>query len=429
MKKKKLIIITGSIIAIIMIMITIYIKTDILKTKEQLFWKYLYTEVNNIIKTINNNKMKKYDNEFQKSSYIKEGNILLDSKLDIIKPVEICITEKGNNKVDNTNTDVILKYDNDTIIKSSIIKDNNYYLIQNDNIDEEYICFENNNLKQLALNIGIENVEFIPNQIKNINYNELLTISLKEKIHIIRRYIPLYRKYIKEQNYSKIKFIEPKTNTEMIAYKLDVSKGELKELTLDILNNLKDDDVTLKLISDKCKIIDNSSRYSNIDSIKLEINKLIEFINRQEADDEKFISIIIYKKDNQVIKMEVSIKDNRTIGITLDKDNNKIMINQYNVKNSKMKFDTINEMIISIINNITEISYSRKVENDKSNNVELSIICSMGIDEFELKCNFSESNETDIGDIIKKENVEFKELNVENEELCKIISEKIMSIF
>lgn len=429
MKKKKLIIITGSIIAIIMIMITIYIKTDILKTKEQLFWKYLYTEVNNITKTINNNKMKKYDNEFQKSSYIKEGNILLDSKLDIIKPVEICITEKGNNKVDNTNTDVILKYDNDTIIKSSIIKDNNYYLIQNDNIDEEYICFENNNLKQLALNIGIENVEFIPNQIKNINYNELLTISLKEKIHIIRRYIPLYRKYIKEQNYSKIKFIEPKTNTEMIAYKLDVSKGELKELTLDILNNLKDDDVTLKLISDKCKIIDNSSRYSNIDSIKLEINKLIEFINRQEADDEKFISIIIYKKDNQVIKMEVSIKDNRTIGITLDKDNNKIMINQYNVKNSKMKFDTINEMIISIINNITEISYSRKVENDKSNNVELSIICSMGIDEFELKCNFSESNETDIGDIIKKENVEFKELNVENEELCKIISEKIMSIF
>ena len=68
------------------------------KTKEQLFWKYFLKEKDEIVSCISNDNVKNYNNSLKESSYIKEGTISINSKLDVIKPIEVSILKKGNNK-------------------------------------------------------------------------------------------------------------------------------------------------------------------------------------------------------------------------------------------------------------------------------------------------------------------------------------------
>ena len=231
MKNKKIIIICSILIFIISIII-IYIKTDFLKTKEQLFWKYMWKEKDEIAYILSNNTTEKYSEEFEKSSYIKEGNISITSKNHFVKPIKIQINEKGNNQKENINTDISITYNKKNIGNISIIKDDNYYLLKSEEIDDKYIGFENDNLKQLAKKLGIENVDFIPNKIKEIDYYELFSMTDKEKRHIISKYMPIFRQYVKNKNYDKEKNVELKEeNCEVDKYILNISESIITHLS------------------------------------------------------------------------------------------------------------------------------------------------------------------------------------------------------
>ena len=65
-----------SVFIIVIGLVILYIKTDLFKTKEQLFWKYLLIEKDEIASVISDKDMERYSNELKKSTYIKEGNIL-----------------------------------------------------------------------------------------------------------------------------------------------------------------------------------------------------------------------------------------------------------------------------------------------------------------------------------------------------------------
>ena len=98
MKKNKALIGLLYTIVLISLIIIVYVFTDMFKTKEQLFWKYFLKEKDEIVSYISNDNVKNYNNSLKESSYIKEGTISINSKLDVIKPIEVSILKKGNNK-------------------------------------------------------------------------------------------------------------------------------------------------------------------------------------------------------------------------------------------------------------------------------------------------------------------------------------------
>lgn len=419
MNKKRIIIFCGFIIVVVALVI-LYINTDFLKTKEQLFWKYFGVKKDEIAVILSNNEIKKYDTNLKNSSYIKEGSILVTSEHGFIGNVNAKILECGNKKEECKNTSIDVTYNNKNILNAQIIKDENFYFLKTNSDDSKYLAFENSNLKQLAKKNGIQNVELIPDSIKEIDFFELFSLSEEELKHISQKYIPICREHVENSDYIK------NENNDMTVYELQLSKKQLKNLAISILDELYNDEYSLKIISNKARIIDEKSDYCDIQKVKAKISEIKQFIKRQNDDNEKFLSIIIYRRKNDVEKIELVLKDERTISI--ENADNKIIIKQYDIKNRKIEIDNISHIIETIINSITEITYEKNIANNQTCNVDINIKCNLGIDSIKLKYSYKEEIKTDIENLVRKSDIDYIELTNSDKNVYEMIVENLDKI-
>nr|MCR5147290.1 hypothetical protein [Clostridia bacterium] len=231
MKKNKIVLISSFIIiGIITVLIILYIKTDFLKTKEQLFWKYFGQKTDEIVNIVSNDEMKEYNSRLKESTYIKEGNISIKSEHNFIGSINAKILEAGDKNSDSKNIAIDISYKDKKISDAYIIKDENYYLIRSNLLDSRYVGFENTDLKQKAKQVGIKNVDLIPDSINDIDFFELFSSSKEETKHISDKYVSICRKYVKNKDYSKKKDIDG-----IEIYELQVSRNQLKNLSIAIL--------------------------------------------------------------------------------------------------------------------------------------------------------------------------------------------------
>ncbi len=425
LKNRKIIkigIIIITITAIIAI-ITAYINTDFLKTKEQLFWKYFILEKDKIVTVFSNKEIQEFNQNLKISSYIKEGNFSITSKYNLIKPINVDISEKGDNQQKIKNTDINLKYNDKDIGNINIIKDDNYILIKNDKTKLGYIGFKNENLKQLAKKLGLANTEFIPNKIQEIDFFELLSLSDDEGKYILKKYVPICRKYVKNKDYNIEKNVGGK---EEKLYKVQVSNEQLKNIMINILEELENDEITLEIISNKIKVMDNENEYTSIDKIKSKINEFKEKIEQLKTTDENFLSIIIYKNANNVEKMEIIVEDGRNISIEIINEN-KILIKQSNNLNDKqIDLKNFKGILTTLINTVDEVTYEKKIINGKEKTVDINVICNVGLETINLKYNYVKKIENNVEDYVKMNEVNYTELEKVNIEMLKLLVEKIL---
>ena len=425
LKNRKIIkigIIIITITAIIAI-ITAYINTDFLKTKEQLFWKYFILEKDRIVTVFSNKEIQEFNQNLKIFSYIKEGNFSITSKYNLIKPINVDISEKGDNQQKIKNTDINLKYNDKDIGNTNIIKDDNYILIKNDKTKLGYIGFKNENLKQLAKKLGLANTEFIPNKIQEIDFFELLSLSDDEGKYILKKYVPICRKYVKNKDYNIEKNVEGK---EEKLYKVQVSNEQLKNIMINILEELENDEITLEIISNKIKVMDSENEYTSIDKIKSKINEFKEKIEQLKTTDKNFLSIIIYKNANNVEKMEIIVEDGRNISIEMINEN-KILIKQSNNLNDKqIDLKNFKGILTTLINTVDEVTYEKKIINGKEKTVDINVICNVGFETINLKYNYVEKIENNVEDYIKMNEVNYTELEKVNIEMLKLLVEKIL---
>ena len=424
-KKKNFLIYSIILLIILSIFVVLYLKTDLFKTKEQLFWKYFLKEKDEIVSIVSNDETKKYNKTIKKSSYIKEGDISVESKRNIIKPINVKITEKGNNVEKCRNIFVGLKYDNKDINETTIIEDNDYFYIKNDLINENYIGIENNNLKEAAKRIGIANTDFIPNKIKDIDYFELLSLSEEDTSYILKKCIPICRKYVKNKHYIKEENVKLE-NEKVTKYEVQVTEKQFNDLLIGVLSELKEDDKTLNIIGRKIQIIDEANKYCDINNIKNVIDGWIDYLEDRNVDEEIFLSIIIYKNKNDVVKTEFVLNNDRTISI--QNDNNRIIIKQYDIKDNEPNLKSIKGIIKTALNTIYEITYEKQVENNEINRVNLNVKCNLGIEQLNINYNYVEQIKNNVEGIIRKDDIEYIDLNIITNNSFKNIVEKVLSL-
>lgn len=426
MKKRKTRILTALSI-LVLILLIIYLKTDLLKTKEQLFWKYMIQN-KRIIEAVNNESTKQYNQNLKESTYITQTQISVNTKKKIINPFLLYIEEKGNNQEQYSNTKVTFSINDEEKDIAYLIKDENYFLLNSNIFSNTFVGFENKNLKQLAYELGIKDTRYIPNEIKQIDYQKLFTINKEEQNHILKKYIPIFRKHIKNSNYIK----NEKSNRNK-TIEIQVSYNELNELLIDILENVYEDEQTLKLISNKFEIINSQSEYVDINKLKEKIDELVKNMKAQNYTDEKFLSIIIYIKEGNVINTEIVIKDNRTISIEYCEENNVITIKQYNVKNKELDLNSVSGMITFIFDSISEISYCRCIESNNISKVDVNIVINCLVDEIVVNYSSTQKMVNNINNIERKDEIEFidlKELmnNVKKENIFNNINNLINEV-
>ena len=395
-KRKKIIICILSVLIIAVCFAIIYCFTDLFKTKEQLFLKYILKQKDEIVCVLSNKEIKQFNIEEKNSSYIKEGNITVNTQLELLKPIDIKIS---------------VVYDNEELADATIIKDDEYYLVKSDLLGDKYIGVENNNLKELAKELGIQNTDYIPNKVNEVDYTELFEFTDDEILHILTKYIPVYRKHVKNNDYIKRKNVKiDKNNDKVTSIEVRLSEKQTNEIIIDLLKTLYEDDYTIDIINRKIKIINPESKYASNEMIKEKISELIEYFSNKDVKDEKFLSIIIYKKSNNVIKTEIIFKNDRTFSIERIDKENKLVIKQYGVKDKKIDISSFDGIVKTVINSLGEITYKKNIVDAKTSKVEMSIIFNVGIEKVNINYNYVEKIEDNVDGLIYQKDIDYIEL-------------------
>ena len=83
----------------------------------------------------------------------------------------------------------------------NIIKNADIYAVQSDMLNDKYIAVENNNLKELAQKLGMDE-ENIPDRIEQVNAYDLLYVSKEDRKEISNKYKEVINDKINKNNYT-----------------------------------------------------------------------------------------------------------------------------------------------------------------------------------------------------------------------------------
>ena len=205
------------------------------------------------------------------------------------------------------------------------LNNQDFYGILFKDVVNQYIVFENNNLKEFASKMGVEDTSEIPNKIEIpeiINYEDLLIIdsnedkivssdlqytdalyTSKEANTIINKYLNIAMEEIAEDNYSKIKKQDISLGDETVeadGYQVKLKVKDVQKILTKVLENARDDEQIYNLL--------------NVEDITFEdyqtaIDELLLGLSEEIPSEEniEFITISVYKQGKETVKLSLKL--------------------------------------------------------------------------------------------------------------------------
>lgn len=393
-KKRRMVIgltILFLLIIILAILLTLYFTTDMFKSNKTLFEKYLLqgmAQISNLDDETHMNELNQLL-ENNKEQNVLKGNITYEEngqKDNVINNINLEITGQTDKKENYNYQDISLTDENEqTLYKAEYINDNNIYGLRLEGIkqfvstDLEKSTDENNKAK-------------IWEDLKNINIEDYLGFSEEEKQTLQTRYFNIINNATNENSFTKQKnvtLIINEQNYTANAYIFSLTKEELNNIYIEILNQIKTDDIILK----KLENLDNKiNEYNDImqngktSKIKEEIvNKITEkteeIKNSNIGSDQR--RIIVYERQGKPISLGIENGESKIYINTIDEENKKFFeIEETKETEKENSSDFIiekniqenNEQIIVTYNKVVDdekientLDYTRKLENDTVN--------------------------------------------------------------
>ena len=412
-KKRRMVIgltILFLLIIILAILLTLYFTTDMFKSNKTLFEKYLLqgmAQISNLHDETHMNELNQLL-ENNKEQNVLKGNITYEEngqKDNVINNINLEITGQTDKKENYNYQDISLTDENEqTLYKAEYINDNNIYGLRLDGIkqfvstDLEKSTDENNKAK-------------IWEDLKNINIEDYLGFSEEEKQTLQTRYFNVINNGTNENSFTKQKnvtLIINEQNYTANAYIFSLTKEELNNIYIEILNQIKTDDIILK----KLENLDNKiNEYNDImqngkkSKIKEEIvNKITEkteeIKNSNIGSDQR--RIIVYESQGKPISLGIENGESKIYINTIDEENKKFFeIEETKETEKENSSDFIiekniqenNEQIIVTYNKVVDdekientLDYTRKLENDT---VNVDFKLNRKIKEFNIEVNLN----------------------------------------
>lgn len=376
-----------SIILVIMILgvlgfLLIYTKTDLLKTNKQLFFKYAGQMVS---EKTEESKISEYFQKKEQQPYENKGKISVNVSMPEVDEESIKLANQVNitfdGKTDKLNykseQNINLNYSENVGFPVSYKRDNDIYGLQSDYIGRRYIAIENNNLKELFEKIGVEDLENIPDKIE-LQQSATIEFSDEEKEIIKEKYGSILDTQLSDEQFIK------NEKGEEVFYTLEMTPEQFKNISKQLLETLKTDDLILSKLNQFLK--DNYP--SEEISIEEYIQELIEKIEETEITNN--IKIVICQKNKIFTKLEIQTENvkiqidtneqadtleyNFNIEVTEDENKAEIYINTTYVGLSNL--ENVQEYTtLGIKSNVEdeEMSYEYEYQNNVifSNNISI----------------------------------------------------------
>lgn len=333
--RKRAIIIASIVIGILLILgiggTILYLKTDIFKSNQSLFFKYIEQAAKGIEYTQNAN-MTSNINRMKEEPFTLVGNLSYEtdeknnSTKNALKNMKFAVEAKVNNSEKKAYGIGTLKSNNQDLFKLEYANTDNIYALKSDEVVTAFIGVENQNLKVLAQKLGITNTSNIPNSVASIlNLGEILNLTEDEKSHIYETYMPVLEQNIEKSSFAKNKNIAISKDGVVYnttGYRLELSASELKQIEIKLLQALKEDSITLNLITTKAKTFNLEEKYTQINTLVQEIDSLINKINNESTNAQEGIIITVYVENGKVVTTEIIYKNEVKYTIYGQKENN-----------------------------------------------------------------------------------------------------------
>ena len=307
-----------------------------------------------------------------------------ESTNNIIKNLELQINGQLDYKEQIGNVIINTKYKNEKFVGiSTYYEKNNLYLLLNDLYDK-YIKFENKNEI---------NTDSIDSKDAQIITNSIID-ALKKEIDNLKI----------EQSNSTIT-IDGK-DVKAIENKITLNSEQLTTISKNILTSLKNN-------KEFIKTMDKVSKENTTESI----NKLLENVNKKNADETCFIS---FYTDNglfnkKLISIRLAVIDNKT------DDKQVIEIDKISDDEASVLFSTLQgEVLIRIKKNGNAVNLTINIKQDER---FIKIIFNVNYEKINTITKPDVSNNKDIASITEKELNDIQTKLIENKTLLKLIEE------
>ena len=132
--------------------------------------------------------------------------------------------------------------------------------------------------------------------------------------------------------------------------------------------------------------------------------------------------------ENNVEKLEIILKNNRTICIQNEYKKNRIKIQQYDVKNKNTDLGSFDNIIATLFDSITEISYSRNIINGNKSEVNIDIECKISVEKIKITFNYVEQLEKNVEGLLKRNDVDYIDIEEIDSTIIKDAFKKALQI-
>lgn len=375
----------------------LYFATDTFKSEQEMFYKYA-SQIN-LKEFIDLENYNAYLERLKTTGYANEGELsiaLAQGEQTISESIKYNGYSDPVNKT--ANYDISLNKDNETLLAVNYLNNQDFYGIQFKDIVNQYVVFENNNLKEFATKMGVYDTSEIPNKIEipesNINYEELNTI--------LNAYLNVAIETIPEENYSKIEKQEILLGDEKVevdGYRVKLKIKDIQKILTKVLEKAKDDEQIYNLLNSEGLAFEDYQ--DTIDELLAELSEQIP-----NEENREIITISVYKQGKDTVKLAINITPEETqkAEISIEKASKGLMLKVAMIDTSLETKEEINMTITKTVNTeeqenfecvVSQISDEEETEilninisrNGAltSNNVEISTIVTMTLEEMNFE--------------------------------------------
>ena len=340
-RKKRNLIIALSIITVLILIIGVVliylnIATDIFKSPDELFYKYLYQN-GSIADVFDTDLLDRYYQRIENNAYNGTGEITIktgmndDSESDtkefdtLMNNLKLSYTTKSNLAEKKQETEATIAYNDQEQFKFSVVQDNNNYGIKSEEVVYKYLKLKNENLRDIYTKLGVQNSESIPNQFNKIDYNIYKNMNAEDKAKILSTYQNVLNKGILSNHYTKQANVNLNFNGQSVvanAYSLTLTEEEISSLKISLLETLMTDELTLKYL---VQFLQLDSSYTV--QIKQSIQEEIDNLKREQIENNENVRITVYESNMQLLTTIVETPEaNYTINNNVSETNQKVTI-------------------------------------------------------------------------------------------------------
>lgn len=436
-RKKRRTIIIVSIVLVIAIIATalalLYLNTDMLKSNQTLFMKYIGKNVENLDKNISDIGNKEINSLLEQNKYTSNTDIKVNYTQNIGTTLEntdnvinqLKINAEG--QTDKSNgyqyQDIKLLQEGNEVFRVEYIQNDNTYGLRFSDLFKQYILVDNANLKDLYQKMGYseEQMEEIPDQINwQSDFSNMLVLTEDEKQNLQNKYIGILVEGISKENFSKQSDVTITIDGKSVytnSYTLTLTKEQLNNIYINILEELKQDEIILGKIEN----IQNQINNSNLkDEFISDIENTIDEINKNNIGQDE-TKIIVYENQKNTVRTEIKTTDYEISLDCLKEEDGNYMQLDVNKKDKEEKItlkNATNELNLEISDTegtntkTTRLTQKTKADgekcsrnsiatyNDGSNKVEATIQENIQVvNEFEEAVSLDNTNSIKLNDL------------------------------